>query len=357
MLATWATSSTFAYPGTLSEPSTASVAGLAILQENEGALIVRAEGSEKQVASLGNDESNNGIMAPDRIRIIPVLIGAYTGSFWLYALARVVGWSFRSILKLITLPFKGANAAIKGVIHAVERVTKAILRFRLPVGGVTGDGKEHLGPDGASPPESDGKVESDRLSLGHPFDAISWDLADNEAHARSNVYNDQHVMDDDMRSEMLDNGLRNITFIHTASDSGSVPILAYQTEDGTTNFHWRPARGLHRPGQHRGKGRGRPLNNNNGKQPFFSSGGAGFKISSTPPSELKSPKYSAHLAQKIAEALVGDLFKNRQDSTFVGYQEQASKEQDSPPRQRLCFIAEQHKFGWENELDKCFSGT
>ena len=182
------------------------------------------------------------------------------------------------------------------------------------------------------------KVNRDRLLMDHPADTVTWDLSDDDAHAVANVHDNRAIMSDELRSQMINEGHSNVTFLHHTSPDGNTPVLVYHSEDKISHFHWRTQSSAKEKTFAR-------------HYPFFDANGAGFKISAISPYS-DSPSMSEADAKPIAHAIASDFLDRRSDATYVGYHELIKG--SSLMGHKLCLIAEGARFALNNEIEKCF---
>ncbi|KAF2155515.1 hypothetical protein K461DRAFT_74817 [Myriangium duriaei CBS 260.36] len=267
------------------------------------------------------------------------LLGAVVNRLIYFAAAKIAKTLVKAVLdKLLKNKKMGEKdqATIGFVQQSLEKITAIILTKA--VGKAKKPAKKliNVGADAG------GKVKRDTIEGIHPMSLVTWDLSDDEAHREGNIFHSRAVIDDNLRAHMLAQGLGNVTFAHHSTPEMTVPFLAYQHDDGSLHYHWRP---MDEPGLSR---RGP----DDKHYPFFDAGGAGFKISAEIATGPKTTVISAKDAAAIANLMVKDFLTQRTGASFVGYQEQSKT--DKTVGHRLCFIAEDAKFALKNELDKCF---
>ncbi|KAF2151492.1 hypothetical protein K461DRAFT_174120 [Myriangium duriaei CBS 260.36] len=198
-----------------------------------------------------------------------------------------------------------------------------------------------------------GKVKRDTFLLDHPdhpMDAVTWDLADDEAHFSGNNFSSRAIISDDLRADMLAQGHRNVTFLHTShpeTDTKS-PFLVYHTPDnGQSHYHWRP------PTETEAQSDLRKRNQNFEKHyPFFDANGAGFKISAQNPIDKRGSPATHDDAAAMAALMVKDFLKKRTGTTAAGYEEEYKTSKFVG--HKLCYIAEMTRFSLHPEVDLCF---
>ncbi|KAF2151501.1 hypothetical protein K461DRAFT_308084 [Myriangium duriaei CBS 260.36] len=170
--------------------------------------------------------------------------------------------------------------------------------------------------------------------------SVSWDLADDAAHAQKNILYGRAIIHADLKSQMIRRGVRNVTFAHIDDETLPTSLLSYQ-HGGASHYHWRPSQRAPR------KGRYKTFKKH---YPFFDAGGAGFKISGVVNPQTKA--LTKKDAEAVAEVIVLDYLARRESASVVGYQDHF--ESSGKIGHKLCFIAEEKKFGLQNEMHECF---
>ncbi|KAF2149723.1 hypothetical protein K461DRAFT_270314 [Myriangium duriaei CBS 260.36] len=233
----------------------------------------------------------------------------------------------------------------KATMDKIERVLTEITFIALSLALVFKKGgmqKATLGADDGKGGKE--KVKRQSVSLGSSVDMVSWDVADDDAHTSGNNFTGRPILSDELRTQMIGEGLRNVTFMHASSLNA--PILAHAHEDGSFHFHWR---------QPQGQSLVEPRADQVFKKhyAFFDADGAGFKISSTNPIDPKIPSIPEKDARKIASAIVRDLLKKQSGMSYAGYEEELKE--SGMIGHRLCFFPEMKRFTLNNEVNKCFT--
>ncbi|KAF2152235.1 hypothetical protein K461DRAFT_268217 [Myriangium duriaei CBS 260.36] len=187
----------------------------------------------------------------------------------------------------------------------------------------------------------DGKDAGSRTKL-HTYKR--WDISSDEAHLDANKFNDQTVIDDDLRDHMVTNGVKNLTFVHLSGPHPDIPLLVYRRDDAI-HYHLRPSTGKKPPR--------RPIPSRKHFS-YFDANGAGFKISLDVPADptTKSTPFSKKGIKTVASSIAKDYFGKRQTASVVGYQEVDKK--TNRIEARLCFIAEKERFNLDSETHLCF---
>ncbi|KAF2152871.1 hypothetical protein K461DRAFT_320626 [Myriangium duriaei CBS 260.36] len=216
-----------------------------------------------------------------------------------------------------------------------------------PKKGSTGMHIVNVGADDGK----NGKVKRHSINLDtHSVESVSWDLSDDEAHATGNNFGKRSIISDDLRAQMVAEGLGNVTFLHATSadaeENTATPVLAYSTNDDVSHYHWRPSR-MH--------ALSRIMSRDDTFEkhyPFFNAVGAGFKISAQSSISKQNAPFSAENAKAIAAIMVKDFLQKEGSHSAVGYQTKFKKAKEIG--HRLCYIAEAKKFELKNEIDVCF---
>lgn len=260
---------------------------------------------------------------------------------WLYAGARISNVIFSTVIQeLERYDYISTNAAAttQNIISAVELITHiALTTAAIP--NTSGTSFVTIGADNG------GAVKRrDTAMVGNITHVSSWDLSDEGAHALANRYSNRTIIGSELRSQILDSGINNITFVLAHGASGHVPILAYAVNNRTNAFHtqWQ------RPGNLTTK-RDSTYSEH---QAFFAANGAGIKLTMQAPIAATDPPASSSDATQIANALAQDLILNRAGYTYVGYDEIYSN--NGAQGHAICYIPEQSGFGLNEETNLCF---
>ncbi|KAF2147647.1 hypothetical protein K461DRAFT_272350 [Myriangium duriaei CBS 260.36] len=291
--------------------------------------------SRDVVSSIDNQ------IAPDCLIGAPVLIfGHHIVYQFSGNIAQVMVRTVTNILRRTHIINQPRNATLAKIERVLTRVTFIVIALALLLEEKEGTQRIDVGVDDGK----QNKVKRRSLVADHPVNLVSWDLSDDEAHASGNIFDNRSIMSDDLRVQMVGEGHKNITFIHT-SDTDT-PMLAHDGDDGTSHFHWRPSYEI-------------PLLPVRADQtfkhhyPYFNANGAGFKISATNPIGRKIPKMPMEQAKKMAGAIVRDLIERRGSTSCVGYEDVLQN--NGLIGHRLCFIPEIRRFGLKDELNRCFA--
>lgn len=138
-----------------------------------------------------------------------------------------------------------------------------------------------------------------------------------ETHADRNNFVNRAIISGQLHDWMVGNQTTNVAFMmYNGGDGLEVPILAYAADNDTLHFHIQ----YHPPS---------PASNNltarnsdySSHVPFFAANGDGIKLSMQNAIDRKSPPASQDDATGMFKAVVNDWFYNRQDATYVGYEE------------------------------------
>ncbi|GAM88632.1 hypothetical protein ANO11243_066660 [Dothideomycetidae sp. 11243] len=306
----------------------------------------QAEASDLSLSLVDPSSSTALTVSPDGI--VGALLLALRGRLFYFIAAKVSKVLVKAVMAMLEKA-KIVNRDDKVTYDFIEasltKITIVILTMLL-VAKKNEEGGQQIVNLGADDGKEE-KVRTQRFLLDHPVDTVSWDMSDDEAHATGNTFNDQRIIGEGLRTEMLAKGMRNVTFLHAGPEHDKTPVLAYHGEDNMIHYHWRPRQ--ERPKSPKKRGKDTLFNKH---YPFFDAHGAGFKISAQNPIDMRSSAVPHDDAAKAAAAIVKDFLKKRQAASYVGYEEQIEKNKWFG--HKLCFIAEITRFHLDNEIHKCF---
>lgn len=237
-----------------------------------------------------------------------------TNRAWYFAGARISNIVLRTVIEELeryNYISTNAHATALNIITAVESITHIALTTAT-VTGATGVQTAELGADA-------GHVKIKRAAALVPniTHLSDWDISLHGMHADRNSFDNRTIIGGELHDWMVGNQTTNVAFMMYSGDDGlDVPILAYAADNDTLHFHIQ----YHPPAV--------ASNNLTARNsdyashaPFFAANGAGIKLSMQNVIDQKSPPASQDDATGISKAVVNDWFYNRQDATYVGYEE------------------------------------